>query len=219
MVAVHDGDTLRLADGRDVRLVGINTPELGRDGEPDQPLAVAARRALAALLDGERRVALELAPERSDPHGRLLAHIHAADGRNLTAALLERGLGWPVAFPPNLGHLDCYTRIAAAARAAGRGVHGHAAYRAVAAADLGDSAGGFTRVHGTIGRVGRSARAWWLDLGGLSRRLAGHDLPYFDTDDPRAWRGRRLRVRGWIYRVDGDARMNLRHPAAVDWND
>ena len=31
---IHDGDTLRLRDGRRVRLIGINTPELTRDNKP-----------------------------------------------------------------------------------------------------------------------------------------------------------------------------------------
>jgi len=29
---VHDGDTVRLADGRSVRLIGLNTPEMARAG-------------------------------------------------------------------------------------------------------------------------------------------------------------------------------------------
>jgi micrococcal nuclease len=32
---VSDGDTLVLSDGRRLRLIGINTPERGRDGKPD----------------------------------------------------------------------------------------------------------------------------------------------------------------------------------------
>ncbi|MHB8822818.1 MAG: thermonuclease family protein, partial [Pseudomonadaceae bacterium] len=40
---VIDGDTLRLTDGRSVRLIGLNTPELGRKGRAAEPLADAAR--------------------------------------------------------------------------------------------------------------------------------------------------------------------------------
>ncbi|MGV6807200.1 MAG: thermonuclease family protein, partial [bacterium] len=33
---VIDGDTLHLVDGRRVRLIGVNTPEMGHGDEPDQ---------------------------------------------------------------------------------------------------------------------------------------------------------------------------------------
>ncbi|WP_376748670.1 thermonuclease family protein, partial [Stutzerimonas nitrititolerans] len=36
---VIDGDTLRLVDGRSVRLIGLNTPELGRKGRRAEPFA------------------------------------------------------------------------------------------------------------------------------------------------------------------------------------
>ena len=42
-----DGDTLALEDGRSVRLLGINTPETGRDGEPSEPFAEDARALLS----------------------------------------------------------------------------------------------------------------------------------------------------------------------------
>ncbi|MEF8833989.1 MAG: thermonuclease family protein [Halofilum sp. (in: g-proteobacteria)] len=216
---VFDGDSVRLADGRSVRLVGINTPEIGRDGAPDEPLARSARQALIDLLGDDHSIGLEIAPEGTDRYDRVLAHVHTADGRNVTAALLEQGLGWHIAVPPNLGHLDCYRRAERLARREDRGVHGEAALAPIAAEELDADAGGFTLVTGTIERVGTSRRAYWLDLGGLTLRLTRADLPYFEETDPRRWHGRSLRARGWIYRVDGQARMNLGHPAAVEWMD
>lgn len=47
---VLDGDTVRLSDGRSVRLIGINAPELGRKGRPSEPYAEAARQRLQALI-------------------------------------------------------------------------------------------------------------------------------------------------------------------------
>lgn len=48
---VVDGDTLRLVDGRSVRLIGINAPEIGRKGRTSEPYAEAARRRLQALVN------------------------------------------------------------------------------------------------------------------------------------------------------------------------
>jgi endonuclease YncB( thermonuclease family) len=48
---VVDGDTLRLKDGRLIRFIGINTPELARKEKPAEPLAKKARKVLQSLLE------------------------------------------------------------------------------------------------------------------------------------------------------------------------
>ena len=61
---VVDGDTLRLSDGRNVRMIGLNTPELGKQGRSDEPFAVAARKRLEALVaESDGRVGLRLGVE------------------------------------------------------------------------------------------------------------------------------------------------------------
>src|SRR3546814_12589758 len=91
-----------LVDGRSVRLIGINTPELGRDGRKAEPFALAARRRLQALVQAsDGRVGLVLGQERHDRYGRTLAHAYDAQGRNLEAVLLADGLGFMVAVAPN----------------------------------------------------------------------------------------------------------------------
>lgn len=215
---VFDGDTLRLADGSRVRFIGINTPEHGRDGTPDEPVARAATAALRELLAAHgQRVGLRFDEERRDRYGRLLAHVYLPDGRSLDRILLVRGLGLHVTVPPNTWNHDCYAAAEETAREAGRGVWQHARYRGITAAALPAGAEGFRVVHGTVRRVGESRHAWWLELDGLTLRLAKDDLAYFDELDPHALDGRRLRARGWIYRVRGEARMNLRHPTAVEY--
>lgn len=215
---VHDGDTVRLAGGDNLRLVGIDTPELGRDGAPDEPLAAAARDALARLLAAhDRRLELRLDSERRDRYGRLLAHAYLPDGRSVTRVLLERGLGLRVTVPPNTWRHRCYAAAETRAREAERGLWELERYRGVAAAELAADAGGFHVVRGRIGRVGDSRDAFWLELDGLTLRLDRDDLARFDALEPHSLGGRRLRVRGWIYRVRGQARMNLRHPANVEW--
>ncbi|MFH7572534.1 thermonuclease family protein, partial [Pseudomonas syringae group genomosp. 7] len=48
---VVDGDTLKLADGRSLRMIGLNTPETGKKGQSAEPIAEAAKRRLQALID------------------------------------------------------------------------------------------------------------------------------------------------------------------------
>lgn len=215
---VFDGDTVRLADGSRVRLIGINTPEHGRDGAPDEPFARAASTALRRLLAGEDdHIALRLGEERRDRYGRLLAHAYLPDGRSIGRLLLEDGLALHVTVPPNTFRHRCYARAERVARTADRGLWVHPRYRGVAVAELGAGAAGFRVVEGRIRRVGSSRHAWWLELDGLTLRLDRDDLAYFDELEPAILSGRPIRVRGWIYRVRGEARMNLRHPDSIEW--
>ena len=95
---VVDGDTVRLKDGRRVRMIGVNAPETGKKGRPDEPFAVAARQRLQGLVDTSGgRVGVVLGREGKDRYGRTLAHLYGANGANLEAQLLAEGLGFLVA--------------------------------------------------------------------------------------------------------------------------
>jgi endonuclease YncB( thermonuclease family) len=214
---VYDGDSLRLEDGRKLRLIGIDTPELGRDSAPDRPGAEPARARLRRLLDARAgRVLLRPGIEPSDRYGRRLVHLYLPDGRNLARLMLAEGLGFAVAVPPNLRHLDCYFDAEGRARSARRGLwRGDPAIQAI---DLPASAEGFHLIRGRIRRVGNSRRALWLNLhGGLALRVDSPDLQYFADLETDARQGRALEVRGWIYRRKGEQRMQLRHPASLRW--
>ena len=77
---VVDGDTLILADPdrTRVRLIGINTPELARDGKPAEPLAVEAKEWLANRVEG-KEVRLDFDIERFDQYDRTLAYIYRGE--------------------------------------------------------------------------------------------------------------------------------------------
>ncbi len=80
-----DGDTILLAGGEKVRLVGIDTPEKG------QPLYAEARRACAELVEG-RPVEIRTARESAkDAYGRTLALV-TAGGKLVNEELAARGL-------------------------------------------------------------------------------------------------------------------------------
>ncbi len=85
---VYDGDTVLLEDGRKVRLIGLNAPELGRDDQAPEPRAAAARDALVAILDSHRQIGLRYGRERHDRYGRVLAHLYLEDGVNINALLV-----------------------------------------------------------------------------------------------------------------------------------
>jgi micrococcal nuclease len=98
---VVDGDTVILETGQKVRLLGINAPELERDGKPADFLAHKAKRLLADLTSG-KRVRLEYDRLRYDRYGRVLAYLFLLDGTNLSRELVGQGLAWVYTVPPNL---------------------------------------------------------------------------------------------------------------------
>src|SRR3546814_9705575 len=122
-VTVIDGDTLTLADGREIRLVGIQAPKLalGRAGFQPWPLAEEAKARLAALTLG-RSLGLGFGGRRGDRHGRVLAHLFDAEGRWIQGELLRAGLARVYSFADNRGAVAEMLSLEREARAAGRGI-------------------------------------------------------------------------------------------------
>jgi len=118
--SVTDGDTLRLRDGRRVRLVQIDAPELG-GGEC---YSRAARTALLALAPPGSAVTLEADPEldRVDRYGRLLRYVHRSTV-NVNVELVRRGAAAPYFYGGDRGrYASVLLRAARAAKAAKRGL-------------------------------------------------------------------------------------------------
>jgi endonuclease YncB( thermonuclease family) len=92
VASVYDGDTLTLTNGQRVRLLQIDTPELG-SGEC---YSRAARTALLNLAPVGSRVVLEPDPalDRVDRYGRILRYITRA-GVNVNVELVRRGAAAP----------------------------------------------------------------------------------------------------------------------------
>ncbi|MFW6126946.1 MAG: thermonuclease family protein [Thermodesulfobacteriota bacterium] len=99
---VVDGDTVILGTGQKVRLLGIDAPELEREGQPADFLAHKAKRVLTELAQGQR-VRLEYDRLRYDRYGRILAFLILPDGANLSQEMVRRGLAHVYTVPPNMG--------------------------------------------------------------------------------------------------------------------
>ena len=213
---VYDGDTLRLQDGTNVRLIGINTPEMGRDGEPSEPLAEAGLTALEALAGPGTKLGLRVGQEQRDRYGRLLAHVFLGDGSNVQRALLETGLATALVVPPNLWVLPCYAEAEAIARKQRLGVWKLDTYRPTPAAGLDRGERGFRLVKGKVARIGESRGNWWLNLTReMAVRIPKRDLEHFHAYHPKDLLGREVEVRGWLQRRRGEFRITVRHPAAL----
>jgi micrococcal nuclease len=97
---VYDGDTLTLTSGYRVRLLQIDTPELG-SGEC---YSRAARTALLNLAPAGSRIELETDPrlDKVDRYGRLLRYIHRGP-LNVNVQLVKRGDAAPYFYDGDRG--------------------------------------------------------------------------------------------------------------------
>ena len=215
---VFDGDTVELTDGRHVRFIGINTPELAHENKPAEPLAEEARRVLETALEKDHTALLRYDAERLDVHQRTLAHLYLSDHRSIEAMLLEQGLAFWIAFPPGLYDAECYRAREQHARSAKLGIWSNAYYAPMNANHVGPGSDGFHLVKGRVGRVGQSKKNIWLNLApNMALRIAREDLQYFTSYKPESLSGRDVVARGWITLFrNGDYVMRVRHPAALE---
>ncbi|BAV35026.1 nuclease [Sulfuricaulis limicola] len=233
---VLDGDSFLLADGRQVRLIGINAPELGKDGAPSQPLAQQARNRLSRLIKGQT-LTLSHGRERQDHYGRWLVHARLADGASIEEILLREGLAWAIAIPPNVDQLDSLLRAETEARAAGRGVWGEAAYTPKPASDLTEKDTGFRFIQGTIQRRAKGRKVIYFDLAPHVALVVPHAewKKYFDVQGGTNVAGDRMSganegksadlvgrsvvARGWLTQSKGRLHLRVPHPAMLTWRD
>ena len=213
---VLDGDSVILADQRQVRLIGINAPEFGKDGKADEPLAVAARDRLRTLIEG-KAVQLQLEAEERDHYGRWLAHVVLTDGTNVEEVLLKEGLVATIAVPPNVAHVQRHQAAEALARKARRGLWKEPYFQPIASESLTTDHTGFHFVRGRVTHVGRSKKFVYLDIGAhFALRIAHSDWRQYFQGLPDDWRGVTLVARGWISAQNGRLHMGIGHPAMLE---
>ncbi|MEC8426943.1 MAG: thermonuclease family protein, partial [Pseudomonadota bacterium] len=161
---VYDGDTVRLADGRKVRLLGINTPELERDGRRAQPYAKAARRsALNYLASGDEWYFL-VGRERRDRYGRWLGYLLNSEGETLGSMLIAEGSAFWVAQGEDISHVSCFQKQESIARAERRGVWGSSYWQPLKAGELDKGTLGFRLVAGKVTKVEKAKSATYVEL-------------------------------------------------------
>jgi endonuclease YncB( thermonuclease family) len=161
--AVEERGEIALADGRRLRLAGLDLPVPSR-GDP--ALATAARALLATRFVG-REAALTLVSAAPDRWDRALGDLAAP--ASAAEALIAAGLA---RVRPEYETRGCEAdRLAleSAARAKGLGVWRDPDYVVLAAADRASLArrdGRFVIVEGVVRRVGHGRARLYLDLGG-----------------------------------------------------
>ncbi|MGB0747824.1 MAG: thermonuclease family protein [Magnetospiraceae bacterium] len=223
VVTVIDGDTVILADRREVRLVGIQAPKLplGRRNFKKWPLADEAKTALEKLcLD--QTVTLYQGGAGMDRHGRVLAHLVRDDGLWIQGAMLRQGMARVYSFPDNRAAVAELLAEEKAARAEGAGLWTHPYYDLHDAGSVADALDTFQIVEGRVVDTARIKGRVYLNFGpnwrtdftvSLDRKA---DKMFQAVGiDPLALKGRDIRVRGWVRQRNG-AMIEATHPEQIE---
>lgn len=99
---VLDGDTIVVEIGgesRVVRLIGIDCPEVEKNGKPGEYMSKEAKDFVREVVEG-KDVSLEFDMEEEDRYGRLLCYVIGEDGKMVNAMLLKNGLALTLTYFP-----------------------------------------------------------------------------------------------------------------------
>ena len=213
---VIDARSLRLADGRTIRLAGIEPFGL-LTSEPERLEAELLKR-LTELVEG-REVAIQIVAPGPDRYGRF-STIAAIDGEALQETVVEEGLA--VAFAHE-DSLPCFDRIIAAeneARETHRGFWTGELPQARPEA-LASWIGRFVIFEGKVISVGNRRSRTYLNFGfrwseDVTAEITAEDRELFGGEAVLdALAGQRIRVRGFLEQKGGPM-VVLRSPTQLE---
>ena len=202
VTAVIDPRTIRLDDGREFRLAGVETV-------PDE--SGDLRSVLTELIG--RHVILRGAQDAPDRYGRQSAFVFSdLSASPVQRELLARG---EALISADIADRDCATELAEAearARKARLGTWGHASVikNAESPGDILARIGQFAVVEGRVLSVRQAGGTTYVNFGPrwtrdfaatISRRM----MPSFEAAGvtPKSFENHRIRVRGWVERRGG----------------
>lgn len=196
---VYDGDTIELTDGRKIRVLGINTPEVAHRGEALEPLAIEARTATQVFLSKTPLLKIKLGSQKQDQFKRWLAFVYTQEGENLSAYLLRQGLAAQVIIPPNVDDVVCLHQQEEQARLGALGIWHHPYFESRHANELMIEDSGFRFIDGVVDNIKTSDEGWWFTLDDeVDVKINKLALPYISIDDIKKLQGKRIIVRGWL---------------------
>jgi len=210
---VADGASFDLADGRRVRLAALLPPRTG------EPLASEARAHLTTAIAG-KTVGLAFDDRTTDRHGALIAHVFA-DETWVQQSLVTAGLARVRTFADTAQCAAPLLAEEATSREAKRGLWAIPHYRVRKIGELDADIGTFQIVEGKVASVATSRGRVFVNFGADYRTdftiaISARDARHLTKGgiDPSTWAGKKIRVRGWVSRLNGPE-VELTHAAQI----
>jgi len=209
---VIDGDTVRLDNGRLLRYIGIDTPEIRLKKGADfvyspQPFSLEAKEFNKELVEG-KEADVEFDVQKTDRYNRLLGYCFV-DGVLVNARLLEEGYAFLYTYPPNVKYAEKFVEAQKKAKENKKGMW--AGLEAVEA-DKAHSYIGQTRtVQGKVLNAYKSSKCIFLNFGADWHSdftavifKSSFDAFYDKGIDPVTfYKGKTIRVNGRIREYNG----------------
>ena len=120
VLKVLDGDSLLVDKIGEVRLIGVDTPEMYHPTKPVQYFAREASDFVRKRVEGQM-VRLAFDEERLDKYGRTLAYVYLGDGRCLNEEIIRQGYGFALTRFP-FRYKKKYEQLEEAAKKQGLGL-------------------------------------------------------------------------------------------------
>jgi endonuclease YncB( thermonuclease family) len=214
VIKVYDGDTVVLNDGRKIRLLGINTPEIRHRDKMADAGGDEAKQWLKNKLENHK-VRLVTDAEKTDKYGRTLAHLFTENKEHINLQLVEAGLAQVNIYPPNLLYADALLKAGNKAEQDKAGIWQREEY-AVKPVDATDQGGytGWLRLAGKVSRIHYTRKFVYLEFSrSFEARIERKWLSLFP--DINEYFGKTIEVRGWLNKNRGRLSMLIRHPGAI----
>lgn len=211
---VYDGDTVLLDDGKKVRLLGINTPEVQTSRKDGEPGGHAAKKWLADRIEG-RKVRLEYDSVRKDRYRRYLAHLFTPEGQHLNLELVAKGLATVNIHPPNLKYVKPLLLAQNTAEEQRLGIWGKPVYALARVDEITQgNRRGWRRLLGKPVAIQRGRKYDRLIFSAaFDARIAKDNLVLFP--DLNTYLNTNLELRGWVSRRGSKYSMLIRHPSSL----
>ncbi|SEP73178.1 thermonuclease family protein [Nitrosomonas ureae] len=210
---VYDGDTIILTDKKQIRLLGINTPEIESRLRAEEPGGVVAKKWLQAQLQ-ENKVYLEYDQTKRDKYKRLLAHVFTPDGKHINQALLENGLAFVSIIPPNIRYSDKLIQAQLQAEKQKLGIWSMPDYQPKPIEQIANHNKGWQRFTGIPASIKKSRKYTRLMFDDkIDIRIQNTNLDLFPALN--TYVGKSLEIRGWVSRNKDHYTVLIQHPSAL----
>ena len=219
VIEIVDGDTVKLKNNMEVRLVGLQAPKiaLGRQNFKEWPLGYEAKQALSDIVLG-KVVSLYYGGRKMDRYGRTLAHLILNDGTWVQGEMLKRGMARVYSFADNRSIVTEMLAEEYQARLQNSGIWNLDFYKIKPQEESGQYTDSFQVISGRILDVAEVRSNTYLNFGDDYRSdftivVSNRVKKMFEKEaiNLTNLKGKNIFVRGWLKYYNGPS-IDLSHP-------
>ena len=214
---INDGDTITLTDGRLVRLIGIDAPEIDfQFPNLSQPYANNAKAFLATTVKPGQLLQLVFDKRRLDPYARTLAYVYTEQQQHLQELMLANGYAKARVYK-NDYFWQCLSTIEQDARDNKIGLWSLKAYQPLATEHLSrNDINQWLEIRGVVTGYERKGQNFELNIdNNLVLMISQQDIGNFSNILTLKLLESPVIVRGRLYYSYSKYRLNASHPSQI----